>query len=185
MCAMQAVRAAAEAQQIPSDTDLGSLPSRAAARASKAKPMGSNPVAPKKLPAASKPSKAKPVIIRKRVQPPADADVQQVGAASTISAAYSGWCTAIHSQDHISSACCCMAAPQACFKGASNLHLHYFLQDSLSITRKQRLHDTIQILSITQASQKVTIIVWISIQHAQMHWRPAEECQWCVVLFLV
>ena len=82
LCAMQAVRAAAEAQQVPSDTELGSLPSRVAAKPSKAKPMGLNPMGPKKLPAASKPSNAKPVIIRKRAQPPADADAQQVGAAS-------------------------------------------------------------------------------------------------------
>ena len=46
---------------------------------SKAKARGPNPLGPKKLPTAAKVSKAKPVIIRKRLQPPADADAQQVG----------------------------------------------------------------------------------------------------------
>ena len=75
MYVIQAVRAAAEAQQAPADTD-DSLPS---AKLSKAKLMGLNPMGPTKLPTAAKPSKAKPVIIRKRAQPPADADAQQVG----------------------------------------------------------------------------------------------------------
>ena len=81
---MQAVRAAAEAQQAPSDAQVGSLPS---AKLSTAKPVGPNPMGPKKLAAAAKPSKAKPVIIRKRAQPPADADAQQVGITLSISAA--------------------------------------------------------------------------------------------------
>lgn len=141
---MQAVRAAAEAQQISSDTELGSLPSRTATRPSNAKPMGPHPMGPKKLPAASKPSKAKPVIIRKRAQPPADADAQQVGAASTKTAAYPGQLTAIH-KIIVSSACCCMAASQACFTRASHLHLLQCHEDSLSITRKHRLHDRISV----------------------------------------
>ena len=73
---MQAVRAAAEAQQAPSAAEVGSMPS---ATLSKAKARGPNPLGPKKLPTAAKVSKAKPVIIRKRGQPPADADAQQVG----------------------------------------------------------------------------------------------------------
>ena len=81
---MQAVRAAAEAQQAPSDAEAGLLPS---AKLSKPKPMGPNPMGPKKLPTAAKPSKAKPVIIRKRAQPPSDADAQQVGITLRISAA--------------------------------------------------------------------------------------------------
>ena len=64
---MQAVRAAAEAQQAPSDAEAGPLLARPIA-----KPMG-----PNNLPVAAKPSKAKPVIIRKRAQPAPD--VQQVG----------------------------------------------------------------------------------------------------------
>lgn len=71
VCVMQAVRAASEAQQTSSGTEAGPLPLRAGAKLTSLR----------KPPAASKPTKAKRVIIRKRAQPPSDEEAQQVGAA--------------------------------------------------------------------------------------------------------
>lgn len=67
---MQAVRAASEAQQTPTATEASPLPLRAGAKLTSLR-----------KPPAAKPTKAKPVIIRKRAQPASDEEAQQVGAA--------------------------------------------------------------------------------------------------------
>ncbi|KAL3160520.1 hypothetical protein ABBQ32_010824 [Trebouxia sp. C0010 RCD-2024] len=65
-----AVRAASEAQQTSSGTEAGPLPLRAGAKLTSLR----------KPPAASKPTKAKRVIIRKRAQPPSDEEAQQAAS---------------------------------------------------------------------------------------------------------
>ena len=101
VCVIQAVRAAAEAQQTPSGAEAGPLPLRA----------GPKLTSLRKPPAAAKPIKAKPVIIRKRAQPSTDEEAQQVGAAENATAC-AILCT-VHSLLH----CCCVtcARPTAAF----------------------------------------------------------------------
>lgn len=166
---MQAVRAAAEAQQVPSDTELGTLPSRAAARPSKAKPIGPNSMGPRKLPAASKPSKAKPVIVRKRAQPPADADARQVGAVSAESAA-----------DLDSSLL--FTRQQSALPVAAWLHLKHALKGHHTCTcisfiktvhRRKQVWDDESQTFLTSCKQvrswdSVESIDWVHIKHAQM-----------------